>query len=348
MEKKFIHSSKELIEYFSSNNITLENFRNNKIVADPKKIEDFIVPCEDKKTVFLPYSGEFGTAIIKYMLRFHYHTSRYKVACIPRGYECFFPDAKEFIYDYPSPYPRWENYKGEGWVLNDDKKSIVVDSFTRKYHGNGKEERVLRYFFWKQRSNVNLKNEFQEFIKTTYDKDATIKQINLFNTNDPVTNAPIQSVAKIPFKNEKKYGIKVDVVFANRKLDGDKRTFKKWPEIVKYLQSKGLIVGGIGKPETSFTDMNIINNFDYENHNDATIEMLSNAKYYIGTDTGVTHWAMNFSHLKSILFRINDGTYDWIYAYRGKNTKVIRSMRESVEKFNDEKILYKHIDEFFV
>lgn len=348
MRKKFIYESKELIEYFSSNNIALDNFRNNKIVPDAKKIEDFIVPCDDKKTVFLPYSGEFGTAIIKYMLRFHYHTSRYKVACIPRGYECFFPDAKEFIYDYPSPYPKWEEYKGEGWVLNGHRKSIVVDNLTREYYRNGKRERVLRYFHWKQRSNVELRNKFREFIKTTYDKDATIRHINLFNTNDPVTGVPIQSIARIPFKSKNKYGIKVDVVFANRKLDGDKRTFKKWPEIVKHLQSKGLIVGGIGKAETSFNDMKIINNFDYENHNEAAIEMLSSAKYYIGTDTGVTHWAMNFPHLKSILFRINDGTYDWISPYKGENTRVVRKMSIDINTFNNETVLYKHIDDFFI
>lgn len=346
MKKKFIYSLKELIEYFNSNNITTETISNNKNI-DPKKLEDFLLPCDDPKTVFLPYSGEFGTAIIKYMLRFHYHASQYKIACIPRGYECFFPDAKEFIYDYPSPNPRWENYSGEGWVLNGSKKSIVVDNLTRKYYRNGVRERILRYFHWKQRSNVKLREEFNRFIKPKY-PDAVIRHINLFNTKDPVTNLPIQSIAKMPFKNSNKYGIKVDVVFANRKLDGDKRSFKKWPEIVGYLKSKGLTVGGIGKLETSFTGMNIVNNFDYENPNDAAIEMLSSARYYIGTDTGVTHLAMNFHHLKSILFRIDDGTYDWIFPYAGENTKIIKKMRKTEQTFNNETILYKNIDEFFV
>jgi|GEM_PF-3822689 len=346
MEKKFIYTSKELIEYFSSNNITLETFVNNTN-TDPKKIEDFILPCDDKKTVFLPYSGEFGTAIIKYMLRFHYHTSKYKIACVPRGYECFFPDAKEFIYDHPSPTPKWQDYKGEGWVLNGSRKPIIVDNLTREYYRNGVRERILRYFHWKQRSNVKLRDEFCQFISSKY-PDATVRHLNIFNTNDPVTNLPLQSVAKIPFKNSSNYGIKVDVVFANRKLDGDKRSFKKWPEVVGYLQSKGFTVGGIGKQDTSFSDMGITSNFDYENPNQAAIEMLSSAKYYIGTDTGVTHWAMNFSHLKSILFRIDDGTYDWIFPYQGKNTKVIKEMSKNEKTFNDEKKLYKHIDEFFV
>lgn len=345
MEKKFIYSSQELLEYYQKKGVTEETFP--RMGFENTTIQELFTPCMENKTVFYPYCGEFGTAVAKYMWRFHYTPAKHKIACVPRGYECFFPDAKEFIYDYPGP--NWENYKGEGWVFSiKDSEPIYVDEKTLKFYRNDKSERVYRFFRWEHPVSKKFRKDIIKYVNETYGTDVVFRTIPIYNNKDPFTRKPIRSFAKIPFKNPNKYAIKVDVVFGNRKLDRDNRSFRKWPEVVKYLQSKGYTVGSIGKSGLTFDGGNVINNYDYSSPNEATIEMLSNAKYYIGTDTGTTHLAMNFTHLKSLLFRMRDATHNWIHPYENENTRIIHEMCKNVKTFNNETILYKNIDEFFV
>jgi hypothetical protein len=206
---------------------------------------------------------------------------------------------------------------------------------------------IHRYFKWKEKCSDKDRLIFKKYIRNIYPNPLFV-DTPMVGPREPFTNLPIRTFAKIPFKPQNKYGIKVDVVFANRYLAKDKHSYQKWPETIKYLQSKGLTVGGIGRKGFIFEGMDILHNYDYENSNEASLEMLANAKYFIGTDTGVTHLAMNFPHLKSLLFRLKDGTQDWISMYNGGNTRFIDEMKWGLDKFNNEKLLFKHIDEFFV
>lgn len=294
----------------------------------------------NKKIVFYPFAGyEFGTAL-KYMLKVHYHVSNHKIVCIPRGYECFFPDAKEFIYDYPGPY--WDNFDARQWPM------------WKLFESDPRDLRERRFFRWNSPVHASIKEEFDTFIKSKH-PDADIMRIPLTDLLDPIDGKRIKTFAKIPFSKTNHYKINVDVVFSNRRITSkvqlgisDERTFKKWHRVVKVLKEKGFNVGGIGRKGEAFEDLNIVNNFDYDNPNQAAIEMLHNAKYYIGTDTGTTHLAMNFPHLKSLLFRCDDGSEESIFWYESENVKIIHEMSNGIENFNKQKLLFKHMDEFFV
>jgi hypothetical protein len=336
---KFIYRLDELIEYYKAQGLTYENFP--EIKKKHHTIFPLLQPKITKPVVFYPYAGEFGSGIAKHLVWFHYYPAEYKIACIPRGYECFFPDAKEFVYDYPGP--KWDEYKGEWWSY-DRKHTMIWNKrpLPEDYKGT-----IHRYFKWKERSSDKDRLVFKKYIRSIY-PDPIFIYTPMVGPREPITGLPIRTFAKVPFKTSNKYGINVDVVFANRYLAKDKHSYQKWPETIKYLQSKGLTVGGIGRKGFIFEGMNLLHNYDYENSNEASLEMLSNAKYFIGTDTGVTHLAMNFTHLKSLLFRLKDGTQDWISMYSNQNTRFIEEMIWGLERFNDEKLLFKHIDEFFV
>lgn len=332
----FVYNTHEFSEYYRQRGVTLDNL--HEFPKMGSTIRSLLTPFDDEKTVFLPYYGEFGTGITRYVLRFHYTNAKHKIACIPHGYECLFPDAKEFIYQYPGP--KWNEYKGEKWLYNNGRnprrfhpvKDVVHTKYARKC------------FVW----DGKLKEEFSDFIHKNYSNVTVRNLVATYQAMDPITNTPVRTFAKIPFKNPNKYGIKVDVVFANRKNDTDVRSFQKWGHVVNYLKSKGFTVGGIGKKGSSFEGLDIVNSYDYENTTEAGMEMLHNAKYYIGTDTGITHIAMNFVHLKSLLFRMRDHSDDWIQYYENENTRIVRAMGKTMKTFNNETILYKNIDEFFV
>lgn len=332
----FVYNTQDLIQYYKDRGITADDL--HKFPKTGSTLRPVLTPLPDDKTVFYPYYGEFGSGVTRYIHRFHYTNAKYKVACIPRGYECFFPDAKEFIYDYPGP--KWDQYNGERWLYNRGRFPRRADPI--------KDATLIKHARNVFRWDGELKEEFVNYIHSNH-KGLAVRDITPFyQIWDPLSKNPIRSFAKIPFKNPNKYKIKVDVVFSNRKSDPDIRSFKKWENVVKYLQAKGFIVGGIGKKGSSFEKINAVNSFDYENTSEAALEMLSNAKYYIGTDTGITHVAMNFVHLKSLLFRMRDRSDNWIKYYENENTRIINAMGKNLKTFNDETILYKNIDEFFV
>ena len=215
-----------------------------------------------------------------------------------------------------------------------------------------KVERYRKYFIWNSPRNKKIKWNFIKFINDKYKNTVITRSIDSFEICDPVSEKPLRIFAKIPFTKTNKFNIKVDVVFSNRMykhgLLKDSRSFQEWPKVIDYFKSKGLTVGGIGKKGLAYENFGIINNFDYENPNLASLEMLRSAKYYIGTDTGVTHLASNFPNLKMLLFRINDSSKNWIKYYDGEeNVKIVHEMSQNVEAFNDYKILCKNADEFF-
>lgn len=358
MDEVYVYNSSGLIEYFRQRGITHDNIKINKKFSN---LAPLLKSKEDEKTIFYPYTGEFGTAVIRYMTWFHFSSDKYKIACVPKGYECFFPDAKEFIYDFPSPTPEWDKYRAQRWLfLHDHDKAILLENssntFRHKIDGKVYIGCPKKYFLWEKNCNRNIIEKFETDIKSKHPTASTCviplgKSSPWHHTRgikDPLTNKHIKSFTKIPFKNSNKYGIKVDVVFSNRNILSDNRSFKEWPTVIRHLESNGLSVGGIGTKSTSINGMKIINNFDFENPNEAAIEMLFNAKYYIGTDTGVTHLAMNFTHIKALLFRMPDGTGDWISDYKNSNTRIIEEMCKDVNTFNDVKLLCKNIDEFFI
>ena len=337
--KKFIYNSAKFIEYFKSKGYTYENYpsRLNKRGT----IFPLLQPPIENPVVFYPYYGEFGRAIARHIVWFHYLPAKYKIACVPKGYECFFPSANEVIHDYRGP--KWNEYKRE-W--------LGIDVATNTYRGwdakpqKGTYMKLKRHFQWKLDINSPIRHEFKKSISKIH-PNATYFDAPDYHPVDPYFGIPTIPLMKIPFNNPNKYGIKVDVVFSNRKFEKDKRSFQKWPEIIKHLQSKGLSVGGIGMKDIMFDVGNIPHNCDYDNPNEAMIEMFSNAKYYIGTDTGSTHVGLNFTHLKSLLFRARDDSPNWIKMHQTENTRYVKEMSKSLYKFNDEKILIKHIDEFF-
>lgn len=336
--RQFVYSSSELMEYYKSRGITYDNV--------DSKIKLLLHPYAKEKTIFFPYIGEFGSGVIKYLVRFHYMNAKHKVACIPRGYECFFPDAKEFIYDYPGP--KWDEYKGNIWIFSKDMRSVRAIDHIDETIDNPKKElgRFFKYFVWEAKPHIKQRSQFMNFIKSVCKENYDVVGMPMRTILDPFTNKSVHLFAKIPFKNPNKYGIKVDVVFSNRNRGRDLRSFQKWDKIIEHLQKKGLVVGGIGKPSDAFIGTGVINNFEYDNPNEAMMEMLHSAKYYIGTDTGPTHIAMNFTHLRSLLFRMNDYSPNWISDYESENTRIIHEMCKDINTFNDESILIRHIDEF--
>lgn len=337
ISKNKLYHCQEAVKYYQDNGYNI--YENEHTL-----FKSYLKEYQESKTTFYPYAGEFGVGIFGYALPFHYANAKHKIACIPKGYECFFPSANQFIYDYPGP--NWNTHcQKDGDLL--PKPDLRYESFDF-----GEKKRAYHKFYkWKLDERI----QFKKFIFDNIGNDVRVRNISHRRIlKDPITTLPLFLFAKIPFKNPNKYGIKVDVVFSNRKhgviKNGDYRSFLKWPETIKHLRGKGLTVGGIGKKESSFDNLEVINNFDFDSPNEAALEMLHNAKYYIGTDTGVTHLAMNFLNLKSLLFRLRDWTPNLIYPYQltNNNVKVINEMCKNYGSFNDEKILFKCIDKFFI
>jgi hypothetical protein len=92
--------------------------------------------------------------------------------------------------------------------------------------------------------------------------------------------------------NYKKRGLAPDVVLCCRKRDhAPQRNWQHWVKVVSYLEDNNLTYGIVGQQETSYEFPKAqYPSWDYQD-SDAAIEMLSNCKLYIGTDTGVSHLA---------------------------------------------------------
>jgi hypothetical protein len=58
-----------------------------------------------KKCLFMPSYGEFGWNILFAARMVHFTQSSYKIVCCRRGFECLYPTANEFYYDWINPIP---------------------------------------------------------------------------------------------------------------------------------------------------------------------------------------------------------------------------------------------------
>src|SRR5262245_10883053 len=54
-----------------------------------------------ERAIFLPWLGEFGVMLLRWVRYVHWHPAACKVVCCRTGQEPLFPSAASFIYDWP-------------------------------------------------------------------------------------------------------------------------------------------------------------------------------------------------------------------------------------------------------
>lgn len=85
----------------------------------------------------------------------------------------------------------------------------------------------------------------------------------------------------------------VDIVCGvrNRRF-GSEANWRYWNPLIKYLRQLGYLVGLAGKQDTSFELEADVRAWDHQDGPTAgTVDLLTNCRLYIGTDSGVSHLA---------------------------------------------------------
>lgn len=213
--------------------------------------------------VILPFYGEFGWFLTSYVRLAHYLQCPRKVVCCRRGDEVFFPSAAGFFYDWADIFtdPQRCGFRNE-WPIR------PVTSLTP-------EERQLE---------KKLRTAFPDHQQIRFEHPLPPELVPYF----PIE---IKPPGRLP--------IRVDVVICARRRfptgissDRGERNFPRWQEIIDPLVAAGYSVGLIGRRETSTPLAGaVVASWDFARCTDAMVQLLLNARLYIGTDTGPTHLA---------------------------------------------------------
>ena len=133
-----------------------------------------------------------------------------------------------------------------------------------------------------------VKEQTDEFnvIDVTNDELAKVFGLNFKKLN----GLPLHSQIIIDYKTNS--SLKLDVAIAPRyKNLFPQRNFDHWNIIVDYLLDAGLKVGVIGKQQETylFKNKGVIYSFEQDDPSETSLNLLSNCKFFIGTDSGVAH-----------------------------------------------------------
>jgi hypothetical protein len=211
----------------------------------------------DEPIVVLPYYGEFGHFVNSFIRQVHYLYAPAKIVCCRPGEEVYFPSATGFYYDWNDPF-------------YSDKKVGFRDGWppATSFPLTPEEVSLLG----------RLRLQFREHRITALTQPLTTAQV--VSMHVPIT---IRSVA-IP---------RFDLVVCCRRRSWEAyRNFDRWPEVLAPLSARGFTVAIVGEPDTSYDfDFVQFRSWTHAPNAEAVVEALSNARLYIGTDTGPSHLA---------------------------------------------------------
>ena len=214
---------------------------------------------EIKKTVFLPWRGEFGQMIMAHVRWVHQHPAATKVVCCRRGDEALFPSAVDYFYDWAD-------------MPDEMKCTKSLDD-----HGN------LQYLEWVQdRVRQKFADQDLEFVQPL---DGGKPQRYKADPAKDFKPRP-QTIACFP---------PIDVLVCPRfRKHGQHRNYQHWEAVVKGLQANGLTVALAGMKQTSVDVRSVPEHLKSWNYDslDSTLHMMNVARVVLATDAGLAHLAV--------------------------------------------------------
>ena len=273
------------------------------MAVEIKQILTFEKPC-----IILPHYGEFGWFIIRYIRLVNYINSPKKIICCNKKEEVFFPTANKFYYDWKNP-------------LNDQGKKGYRD------YANKEKDKLID----------KLLSEYPDY--TILDPGTSVhpKVFNI-DKNVKTKTGHLKSLYHIynntTFNlNYKKIGLKTDIVISARNRDRNKKReipLKTWESIEELLIKKKLSFSIVGKEKTTHKLKNAkYCSWDFEDYNDASVELIKSSKLFISMDSGPGHLA-KFLNKKMILLGKMGGAFH--YFLRPSFKEKVVSIEDSAEK----------------
>jgi hypothetical protein len=211
--------------------------------------------------VFLPWIGEFGVMLLRWVRYVHWYEATEKIVCCRRGFEVFFPSATAFLYDWPD-------------LLED--RDRVGDGDTHNASAP-----LLAY---------------GEELKKLYPR-----HIHVLPHHDRGKQCGLKAFSLVPAVVR---GLSTDVVLGVRSRQyKPARNWSYWECLAKSLSSDGYSIGLVGQKGTSQDLVSAtVRAWDWGDDPSASIELLSNCRLYIGTDSGASHLAA-FCSAPSLVFQ---------------------------------------------
>ena len=222
---------------------------------------------EKDAVVILPFLGEFGWKIIDFVRYVHWHPAKQKIVCCERGEECLYPSVTGFFYEWKHPHPDNVRCGSGAWAVSGS-------------HAFGDDELRPR-----------LANKYPDHAIVRY-----IEGECPWHASDLIKFMPHASGSNLN---------PVDIAIAVRKREFvHLGNYQHWHEMATVFRSLKFTVGLLGHPETSFTDVPS-DEQSWNHHVGPTagaVDMLAHCKFYIGTDTGLSHLAA-LMDVPSFIFR---------------------------------------------
>lgn len=211
----------------------------------------FISGKSDKPCVFLPFLGEFGIMIFKYIKFVHFYQCPHKIVMCPKEDRIFYPSANEFI-DFPSICKKHHSYN-----------NMVSGEAYKKY---------------KQISEIALglyPNSHIPFFEDKYTKNQDIYgEVNFkLNIHAPKT---------------KRFDITIGT---RKKKSHESGNYQHWNKISKQLTDSGIKVAVVGHKDFSSNLCGAYHSWQFGNNSISSCLFLCSSKLYLGTDSGISHLA---------------------------------------------------------
>lgn len=223
----------------------------------------------DTPIAFMPWVGEYGVMLMFWVRYINTVRAPYKIVCCRKGDEPYFPTANEFFYDWVDPVVDAAK-NGTGWRAADSAEIFDVrDKLYNKYPNAA----IMEVFRLPQRPKC------YKFCNIPVDLQPVVKR-----------------------------DLKADIVLGCRKRAyNPHKNWIHWGTVVRAFKAAGYTVGLVGSKPTSFdieeADVRAWQ-FGIDADTNANIELIKNAKVYIGTDTGTTHLA-SMCNTPMIVFKDN-------------------------------------------
>lgn len=213
------------------------------------------IGVEHDNIIAAPFAGEFGWLTGQVLRSFDLHKAKNKIVCCPETHKVFYPSATGFHHDYELEV---KQRVGLGkWFARLDSTKIAHDFMVS-------DSKYSDYKIWYHK-------------KTNAWKDPEVLRHR-------------------PKFTPKTQCDPVDVVFShrNRKYQSHRNISPSlYTDTLKTLKDKGYTTGIVGsKSSSSSMDLIDYRSWDYDNEDDATVEMMQKAKLVVSTNTGIAHLAI--------------------------------------------------------
>ena len=224
---------------------------------------------QKRKQIVLPFYGEAGWFVLKH-IRTCYQLRKEHIICCNRGEEFFFPRASGFFYDWQNPLEDCERANIGGFA------SVL----------------------WKTN---NADKELLGRLKSIYGDEWGI-------TRPSYPNSWTMSGVKFPLVVP--HYLSADIVIAPRyRKVGTERNFQHWQQVVGCLVAAGYSVGTAGNEECS-VKIDAPTPLAWEHPNgtwSGCVDLLQHCKYFIGTDSAISHLAAFMDVPSSIFWQPGGG-----------------------------------------